>query len=121
MGILAARIFKRGNSSMNKGIMPALLTDQGSVRLCYDVLNADGLQIDNGVGEVRPANKGCINTTVNETTTLPPVIFRLFQCAALSALLCAGRGGAEEKLIHRQQLRHLFGRMWPHSFHSLKS
>ena len=62
-------VSKPGPQIRSFSAQPNSLTDQGSVRLCYDVLNADGLQIDNGVGEVRPANKGCINTTVNQTTT----------------------------------------------------
>ncbi|HYN82230.1 MAG TPA: AAA family ATPase [Gemmatimonadaceae bacterium] len=48
---------------------PNSLTDEGSVTLCYNVLNGDALEIDNDVGQVRPPSAGCIATTVKETTT----------------------------------------------------
>lgn len=47
---------------------PASLRGAGSVRLCYETLNAEGLQIDHGVGAVKPA-KGCVDAQVSETTT----------------------------------------------------
>ncbi|HYN82298.1 MAG TPA: AAA family ATPase [Gemmatimonadaceae bacterium] len=48
---------------------PNSLTDEGSVALCYNVLNGDGLEIDNGVGRIKPTSEGCVATTVKETTT----------------------------------------------------
>jgi hypothetical protein len=47
---------------------PNSLRSAGSVRLCYETLNAAGLQIDHGVGAVRPA-KGCVDAKVSESTT----------------------------------------------------
>jgi len=63
------KVTKPALQIINFTSQPNSLEGAGSVRLCYEVLNADGLQIDNGVGEVRPANKGCVNTRVDETTT----------------------------------------------------
>jgi AAA domain-containing protein len=48
---------------------PNSLEGPGSVQLCYEVVHAGSLQINHSVGEVRPANNGCINATVAETTT----------------------------------------------------
>ena len=47
---------------------PTFLREPGNVQLCYEVLHADRLQIDNGIGEVQPG-KRCVNTTVSQTTT----------------------------------------------------
>ena len=47
---------------------PTFLRDPGNVQLCYEVLHADRLQIDGGIGEVQPG-KGCVNTKVSQTTT----------------------------------------------------
>lgn len=47
---------------------PNSLKDEGTVQLCYEVLYAGSLQIDHGIGEVRP-NKGCVDAKVAETTT----------------------------------------------------
>ena len=48
---------------------PNSITDEGRVRLCYNVVNGERLEIDNGIGEVRSQNEGCVNATVKETTT----------------------------------------------------
>ena len=47
---------------------PISLKGKGSVRLCYEALNADSLQIDHGVGTIKPP-KGCVEAQVSETTT----------------------------------------------------
>ncbi|HEX6044098.1 MAG TPA: hypothetical protein VFZ22_06385 [Pyrinomonadaceae bacterium] len=35
-----------------------------TIKMCYQVENARRLQVDNGVGEVKPADEGCFETTI---------------------------------------------------------
>ena len=50
-----------------------------SVKICYQVRNARSLQIDNGIGEVRPVDSGCVTTTIGKTSSAidPAKIFQL--------------------------------------------
>ena len=48
---------------------PTSITDEGRVKLCYNVVNGERLEIDNGIGKVRAVNEGCTETKINETTT----------------------------------------------------
>lgn len=50
-------------------VEPTSITDEGRVKLCYNVLNGDRLEIDNGIGKVKAVNEGCTETKINETTT----------------------------------------------------
>jgi hypothetical protein len=63
------RVTKPAPQIANFSSQPSLLRDSGSVHLCYEVVNAGSLQIDHGIGAVRPANKGCVDTTLDQTTT----------------------------------------------------
>jgi len=50
-----------------------------SVKICYQVKNARSLQIDNGIGEVRPVDSGCVTTIIGKTSSAidPAKIFQL--------------------------------------------
>ncbi len=62
------KVSKPGPQIVSFSAQPGSLRDGGNVRLCYEVVNADSLQIDHGVGAVRPP-KGCVDAKVSETTT----------------------------------------------------
>jgi hypothetical protein len=47
---------------------PKSITDEGRVKLCFNVANSDRLEIDNGIGKVKAASEGCTETKINETT-----------------------------------------------------
>jgi hypothetical protein len=63
------RVSKPAPQIISFSSQPNLIKDGGSVRLCYETKNTTSLQIDHGVGEVRPPNKGCVDTTLDQTTT----------------------------------------------------
>jgi hypothetical protein len=48
---------------------PNSITDEGRVKLCYNVVNGDRLEIDNGIGKVKAVSEGCTETKISETTT----------------------------------------------------
>lgn len=63
------KVSKPAAKIINFTSQPDSLQGAGSVQLCYDVINAGSLQINRGIGEVRPPNKGCTNARVDATTT----------------------------------------------------
>ncbi len=63
------KVSKPAPQIINFTSQPNSLRAPGNIQLCYEVINAVSLQIDHGLGEVRPVDKSCLNAQVTDTTT----------------------------------------------------